>query len=98
MRQCEHSSLTLCWEFLEQGEGEEIISLLDEVKREGKEEKVHTSEVWSSRLFSGRNGMTNGVKSEDEMAQAGGEVALSQILLFVPQKQGFYEPSADALR
>lgn len=76
MCQCEHSCLTLCWEFLEQGEGEEIVLLPDEIKREGKEEKVHPGKVWSSRFFSGWCGMTNEVKSKDEIAQSGGKVAL----------------------
>lgn len=52
---------------LEPGEGEEIMLLPDEIKREGKEEKAH---------FSGWCGMTNGVKSKDEIAQSGGKVAL----------------------
>lgn len=38
---------------LEPGEGEDIVLLPDEIKREGKEEKAHRGKVWSSRLFLG---------------------------------------------
>lgn len=90
---------------LEPGEGEEILLLPDEIKREGKEEKMHPGKVWSSRLFLG--GVERQMGSRVKMKWHSQERrwhcccrrhCYKQILLFLPQKQGFYEPSADALR